>query len=56
MRLQSLHRVLLALSEERSPDVVLKRLVEGLVSEGAALARVWIFNRRDICPTCPLRG
>jgi transcriptional regulator with GAF, ATPase, and Fis domain len=47
---------LLALAEERSPDVVLQRLVQGLVDEGAALARVWLLDRGDICQTCPLRG
>jgi transcriptional regulator with GAF, ATPase, and Fis domain len=45
----------LALAEERSLDIILQRLVEGLVDEGAALARVWLLDRGDICAACPLR-
>jgi transcriptional regulator with GAF, ATPase, and Fis domain len=52
---KSLQKVSLALAEERSPDVVLQRLVQGLVDEGVALARVWLLERGDICQTCPLR-
>src|SRR4029453_17582882 len=55
MRLQSLQRMSLALAEERSLDVILQRLVQGLVDEGAALGRVWLLDRGDICDTCPLR-
>ena len=55
MRLQSLQRVSLALAEERSPDVILQRLVQGLVDEGLALARVWLIGPGDLCVTCPLR-
>jgi transcriptional regulator with GAF, ATPase, and Fis domain len=56
VRLQSLQRVSLSLAEERSLDVILQRLVQGLVDEGLALARVWLLEAGDICPTCPLRG
>ena len=55
MHLESLQKVSLALAEERSPAVVLQRLVQGLVDEGAALARVWLLERGDICRECPLR-
>ena len=55
MRLQSLQRVSLALAEERSLEVILHRLVQGLIDEGLALARVWLFDAGDICAVCPLR-
>jgi transcriptional regulator with GAF, ATPase, and Fis domain len=55
MDVNSLQKVALALAEERSPDVVLQRLVQGLVDEGVALARVWLLEPGDICQTCPLR-
>jgi transcriptional regulator with GAF, ATPase, and Fis domain len=55
MRPQSLQRVSLALAEERSLDALLQRLVQGLVDEELALARVWLFEPGDICPACPLR-
>ena len=56
VRLQSLQRVLLTLAEERSLDVILQRLVQGLVEQGLALARVWLLDRGDICEACLLRG
>src|SRR5262245_34825453 len=52
---ESLQRVSLALAEERSLDVILQRLVQGLVDEGLALARVWLTGPGDLCATCPLR-
>lgn len=55
MRLQSLQRVSLALAEERALDVILHRLVQGLIDERFALARVWLFDAGDICAVCPLR-
>jgi len=55
MRLQSLQLVSLALAEERSLEVILHRLVQGLVDERLALARVWLFDAGDICAVCPLR-
>jgi transcriptional regulator with GAF, ATPase, and Fis domain len=55
MRPQSLQRVSLALAEERSLDVLLQLLVQGLVDERLALARVWLFDPGDICAACPLR-
>ena len=43
-----------AVSQERSLDVVLKRIVEGLAGEGgAALARVWLRrNPGELCERC----
>src|SRR4029453_17156117 len=55
MQPQALQQMSLALAEERSLDVILQRLVQGLVDEGAALGRVWLLDRGDICDTCPLR-
>src|SRR5215475_15419097 len=55
MRMQSLQRVSLALAEERSLELILQRLVQGLVDERLALARVWLFDAGDICAVCPLR-
>jgi transcriptional regulator with GAF, ATPase, and Fis domain len=54
VRLPSLQRVSLALAEERSLDVILQRLVQGLVDEGLALARVWLLEPGDICGACSL--
>jgi transcriptional regulator with GAF, ATPase, and Fis domain len=56
MRLGGLQSISLAIAEERSLDVVLQRLVQGLVDAEAALARVWLFDAGDICATCPLSG
>ena len=53
--LQSLQRVSVAVAEERSLEVILQRLVQGLVDEGMALARVWLLDPGDICVSCPLR-
>lgn len=55
MRLQSLQQMSLALAEERSLDLILQRLVQGLVEEQLALARVWLVDGGDICAVCPLR-
>src|SRR5262249_52324277 len=54
MRLESLQDVALAIAQERSLDAILGRLVEGLATEGVALARVWLIEAGDICATCPL--
>jgi transcriptional regulator with GAF, ATPase, and Fis domain len=56
MQPQALQQMSLALAEERSLDVILQRLVQGLVDEGVALGRVWLVDRGDICDTCPLRA
>jgi transcriptional regulator with GAF, ATPase, and Fis domain len=55
MQPQALQQMSLALAEERSLDVILQRLVQGLVDEGVALGRVWLLDRGDICDACPLR-
>jgi transcriptional regulator with GAF, ATPase, and Fis domain len=55
VRLQSLQAAALAVAEARSLDTILQTLVGGLVGEGLALARVWLFDAGDICPACPLR-
>src|SRR6476660_5313453 len=55
MQPQALQQMSLALAEERSLDAILQRLVQGLVDEGAALGRVWLLDRGDICESCPLR-
>jgi len=55
VRPQALQKVLLEVAEERSLDVILQRLVQGLVSQELALARLWLLDAGDICATCPLR-
>jgi transcriptional regulator with GAF, ATPase, and Fis domain len=55
MRLKSLQGVSIAIAEERSLDVILHRLVQGLVNEDLALVRVWLLDAGDICEKCPLR-
>src|SRR5262245_62164069 len=45
----------LAIAEERSLEVILQRLVQGLVDEGLALGRIWLLGAGDICAACPLR-
>ena len=45
MRLDTLKAVAIAVSQERSLPVVLKRIVDGLAgSGGIALARVWLLG------------
>src|SRR5262245_4248964 len=55
VRTLSFQRLLLEVAEERALDAILERLVRGLVDEGLALARVWLFDAGDICASCPLR-
>ncbi|MBK9312825.1 MAG: sigma 54-interacting transcriptional regulator [Acidobacteria bacterium] len=56
MELESLQTVSLAIAEERSVEVVLKKIVEGLVEQpGVALARLWLKDAGDICTKCPMR-
>ena len=54
MKPEVLQAVAHAVSHERSLDVVLKRIVEGLAGEGgAALARVWLRrNPGELCERC----
>jgi transcriptional regulator with GAF, ATPase, and Fis domain len=57
MQVESLQAVALAVAAERSVDAVLRRIVDGLVSQsGVALARVWLIDEGDVCETCRLRA
>ena len=56
MQLASLQAMSVAIAEERSLDVILRQLVQGLIQEGLALARVWMLGPGDSCATCLLRG
>jgi transcriptional regulator with GAF, ATPase, and Fis domain len=57
MRLEGLEQVALAAAEARSLNVVLARVVEGLVADaGFALARIWLTGLGDICDACPMRA
>ncbi|MBX3277900.1 MAG: sigma 54-interacting transcriptional regulator [Acidobacteria bacterium] len=56
MKLESLQAVSLGIAEELSVEIVLKRIVEGLVAQpGVALARLWLRGPGDICAKCPMR-
>ncbi|MDX2041400.1 MAG: sigma 54-interacting transcriptional regulator [Acidobacteriota bacterium] len=56
MKLESLQAVSLAIAEERSVEIVLQKIVEGLVAQpGVALARLWLKSPGDICAKCPMR-
>jgi transcriptional regulator with GAF, ATPase, and Fis domain len=56
MELESLQAVSLAIAEERSVEIVLKKIVEGLVAQpSVALARLWLKGPGDICAKCPVR-
>jgi transcriptional regulator with GAF, ATPase, and Fis domain len=53
MRLEILQDVGIAVSQERSLAVVLRRIVEGLArSGGIALARLWLFGPDNNCEVC----
>jgi transcriptional regulator with GAF, ATPase, and Fis domain len=53
MSLEALQAIALAVAQERSLALVLKRIVEGLARQkGVALARVWLFGPGDICERC----
>lgn len=54
---ESLQAIALSLAEERSVEIVLHRIAEGVGSQpGVALARVWLVDHGDICSTCPMRA
>lgn len=56
MELESLQKVSLAIAQERSVEVVLQQIVEGLVAQpGVALARLWLKGPGDICAKCPMK-
>ncbi|MEO8362663.1 MAG: hydrogenase, partial [Vicinamibacteria bacterium] len=57
MNPESLQMIALSLTEERSVETVLQKIVEGLGSQsGIALARVWLIEPGDICETCPMKS
>ena len=57
MRPEALQPVALAVAQERSLDVVLARIVQGLAGQpGVALARVWLLAPGDICDRCHVRS
>src|SRR6187399_155199 len=56
MNAEALQAVALTVAAERSVDRVLTQIVEELVLRSSvALARVWLIEPGDICPSCPLR-
>ena len=56
MRPEALQPVALAVAQERSLDVVLARIAQGLAGQpGVALARVWLLAPGDICDRCHVR-
>jgi hydrogenase-4 transcriptional activator len=56
MRLDNLKALAIAVSQERSLLLVLKRTVEGLANSGGiALARVWLLGPPESCEYCRLR-
>jgi transcriptional regulator with GAF, ATPase, and Fis domain len=56
MKLESLQAMSLAIAEERSVEIVLQKIVEGLVAQpGVALARLWLQGPGDVCTKCPMR-
>jgi len=53
----ALRPITLAVAQERSVDVVLARIVEGLSRQpDVALARVWMIEAGDLCGVCALRA
>ena len=46
MELEALHALALSVAAARSPDAVLKQMVQGLgMTDGVALARMWLLRR-----------
>src|SRR5262245_24051285 len=58
MRPQALQSIALAVAEARSVDLLLQRIVDGLLAEpDIALARIWLIAPGDICSSsCPVRS
>ena len=55
MKIESLQEVAISVAEERSVEIVLKRIVQGLAGQpGVALSRVWLTGPGDICENCRL--
>jgi hypothetical protein len=54
---EALQPVALAVAQDRSLDVVLARIAQGLAGQpGVALARVWLIAPGDICDRCRMRS
>ena len=57
MRLEALQSVAIAVSQERSLELVLNRIVQGLAgSGGIALTRIWLIGPANKCEVCRRRG
>jgi transcriptional regulator with GAF, ATPase, and Fis domain len=57
MRLEALQAAAIAVSQERSLSVVLKRIVEGPAqTKGMALVRVWLLGPNHLCEYCERIG
>ncbi len=57
MRPEALQSIALAVAEARAQDRVFALVVRGLLAQpGVALARLWLVEPGDICPTCPVRA
>jgi hypothetical protein len=53
---RSFERLLLEMPGQRSLDVLLRLIVQRLAERPhVALARIWLLQPGDICPTCPMR-
>ena len=53
---ESLKELLLDIAQERSPDALLKMIVNRLAARPhIALARIWLIKPGDICPNCLMR-
>jgi hypothetical protein len=53
---RSFERLLLEMPRQRSVDVLLRVIVQRLAERPhVALARIWLLQPGDICPTCPMR-
>lgn len=55
--IDSLQKIILAMTESESMDDVLQRIVRGLAGlPDVALARLWLIEPGDICQSCSMRG
>jgi uncharacterized protein YigA (DUF484 family) len=55
-RFDSALELLLEMARERSLDALLRRIVAALADQsGVALARLWLVEPGDVCPSCRLR-
>jgi hypothetical protein len=55
---KALQSIAIAVAEARSVDLVLQRIIDGLLGEpDIALARIWLIAPGDICSSsCPVRS